>query len=81
MSSGVTQKVIAKVAGVSVNTVSRALNHKPDVNLGTKNKILKIAKELGYTPNLLAESLNAGKTKTIGVVLSDISNPFFSSVI
>lgn len=81
MSLRVTQKVIAKVAGVSVNTVSRALNDKPDVNPETKNKILKLAKEFRYTPNLLAKGLKVGETKSIGVVLSDISNPFFSGVI
>ena len=77
----VTQKVIAEIAGVSVNTVSRALNNKPDVNAKTKHKILKIVKELGYTPNLVAKSLKAGKTKTVGVVVSDITNPFFNLVI
>ena len=57
MSPRVTQKVMAKVAGVSVNTVSRALNDKPDVNPETKDKILRLAKEFRYTPNLLAKSL------------------------
>ncbi len=81
MALRVTQKVIAKIAGVSVNTVSRALNDKPDVNRETKNKILELAKEFRYTPDLLAKGLKVGETKSIGVVLSDISNPFFSGVI
>lgn len=46
----------------------------------TKDKILRIAKNLGYTPNLLAKSLRSRKSKTIGVVLADISNPFFATV-
>ena len=77
----VTLATIAKKAGFSTITVSRALNNKPDINTQTKEKILTIAKELGYTPNLLAKSLKAGKTRTIGVIVSDISNPFFSLVI
>ena len=48
-----TIKDIAKAANVSVNTVSRALNDKPDVNKNTRDRILKIAKELHYVPNLL----------------------------
>jgi len=78
--SHVTLRDIAKEAGVSTTTVSRALNGKPDVSSKTKHEILKIAKNLGYTPNLLAKSLRSKKSKTIGVVLADISNPFFAAV-
>ena len=78
--SHVTLQDIAKEAGVSTTTISRALNDKPDVNPKTKNKILEIAKDLGYTPNLLAKSLRSKNSKTIGVVLADISNPFFATV-
>ena len=78
--SHVTLRDIAKEAGVSTTTISRALNNKPDVSSKTKDKIIKIAKNLGYTPNLLAKSLRSKKSKTIGVVLADISNPFFSAV-
>ena len=77
----VTQRMIAKEAGVSVNTVSRALNNKPDINPTTRRKILKIAKELGYVPNLLAKSLKSGETKTIGVIVSNLFNPFFGPVV
>jgi len=77
----VTQRMIAKMVGVSVNTVSRALNNKPDVSPATRKKILKIADQLGYVPNLLARSLKSGHSKTIGVVVSNLSNPFFNPVI
>lgn len=78
--SHITLRDIAKEAGVSTTTISRALNDKPDVSPKTKDKILEIAKNLGYTPNLLAKSLRSRKSKTIGVILADISNPFFSAV-
>ncbi|NUU96588.1 LacI family transcriptional regulator [Marinitoga sp. 1135] len=77
----VTIKDIAKVANVSINTVSRALNNKPDINEETKKKILKIADELGYVKNATASSLRNRKTKTIGVIFKDITNPFFVEVL
>ena len=46
----------------------------------TAQRILKIANEMNYQPNLAAKSLRSGKTKTIGLVVSDISNPFFSQL-
>ncbi len=64
--SHITLQDIAKKAGVTTTTISRALNNKPDVSPKTKEKILKIAKNLGYTPNLLAKSLRSRKSKTIG---------------
>jgi len=78
--SHITLQDIAKKAGVTTTTISRALNNKPDVSPKTKDRILRIAKNLGYTPNLLAKSLRSQKSKTIGVVLADISNPFFAAV-
>jgi len=78
--SDLTLRDIAKKAGVSITTVSRALNNKPDVSSKTKDKILSIVKKSGYTPNLLAKSLRCQKSKTIGVVLADISNPFFAAI-
>jgi len=79
--SHITLKDIAIRAGVSVNTVSRALRNKPDINDETKKGIIEIAERLGYTPNVLAKSLRSKRTKTIGVVISDISSPFYSSVV
>jgi LacI family transcriptional regulator len=68
-----TIKDVAKVAGVSITTVSRALNGYNDVNIETRKKIEQIAKELGYTPNMAARSLVMKKTKTLGLLLSGIT--------
>ena len=77
----VTLKDIAKIAGVSVNTVSRALNDKPDISKETKKKILKIAKELNYTKDFTASSLRRKESKIVGVILADSANPFYSEVL
>ncbi|MCM3719228.1 LacI family transcriptional regulator [Fictibacillus phosphorivorans] len=63
---------VAKRAGVSVTTVSRALNGYSDVNEKTRERIKEIAKELKYSPNLLARSLVMKKTKTIGLLVSGL---------
>ncbi|MDX5474388.1 MAG: LacI family transcriptional regulator [Bacillaceae bacterium] len=65
---GITIKDIAKQAGVSYSTVSKALRNSPLVKTPTKNKIIKIAEELGYIPNIAARSLVQKKSYTIGVV-------------
>jgi LacI family transcriptional regulator len=78
---GVTIKDIAEKVNLSVTTVSLVLNNKahqiPDK---TKNLVLKTAKELNYHPNQLAVGLITKKTKTIGLLLPDIRNDFFSSL-
>ncbi len=77
----VTMADIAEKAGVSTNTVSRALHDKPDINDQTKEKILQIADELNYQPNRLAQGLRSSRTFTLGVVVADIQNPFFSGLL
>jgi LacI family transcriptional regulator len=72
---------VAKHLGVSISTVSKALNGKSDINQATKEAILKAAHELDYKPNLLAQSLHAGKTSTIGVVVPDIGHPYFAKIL
>jgi LacI family transcriptional regulator len=67
-----TIKDIAKIAGVSVTTVSRALNGYSDVNENTRQKIIEIAKQLNYSPNTLARSLVMNKSKTIGLLVSGL---------
>ncbi len=79
--SHVTLKDIGKEVGVSIVTVSRALNDKPDIGYGTKQKIREVAERLGYSPNALARGLKAKKTGSIGVLIADIADSFFASVV
>ncbi len=72
---------IANVAGVSKATVSMVLNKKDDnISQGTRERILAIADELKYIPNSIARSLSTNKSGTIGIMLPDITNPFFSQI-
>ncbi|WP_404470112.1 LacI family DNA-binding transcriptional regulator [Sutcliffiella horikoshii] len=68
-----TIKDIARVAGVSVTTVSRALNGYSDVNKKTRQRIEEVAKKLNYSPNTVARSLVMKKSKTIGLLVSDMN--------
>ena len=74
----VTLKKIAEVTGYSINTVSRALRGKNDIKVETRNYIKKVANDYGYVENSIAQSMRLGYTKTISVILGDISNPHFS---
>ena len=73
-------KEIAKIAGVSVATVSRVLNHPDSVAPDTKERILAVIKESDYTPNWFARGLNFNKTNTIGLLLPNILNPSYMEV-
>ncbi len=77
----VTLKDIAVRAGVSQMTVSRVLNNRPDVNPITRKRIEHIIDKLGYIPNVNARALKGAKTNRIGVVVSDIRNPFYSELV
>ncbi len=77
----ITLKDIAKEAGVSTASVSRALNNKEDIRPSTKERILRIAKREGYVANAVARSLKAKRTETIGTVITDISDPFFAPIV
>lgn len=68
-----TIKDIAKAAGVSITTVSRALNGYPDVNEKTRSRIKKLAEKMSYRPNAQAQSLVLKKTNTIGVIISELT--------
>jgi len=70
-------KDIARMANVSHTTVSRALNNKSRIRKETKEKILSIAQALNYQPNFIARSLVMKRTKTLGLVITTISNPFY----
>lgn len=74
----VTIKDIAKEAGFSTATVSKVLNKKDgNITEATRQKVLKAVEELNYIPNAAARSLVTRKTKTIGLIIPDITNPFF----
>ena len=75
-----TIKEVAQAANVSVATVSRVLNHDKRVALKTKERVLKVVKELDYTPNTLGRNLRVSATKKILVLLPSVLNQFFSSV-
>jgi len=79
----VTIKKIAEVAGVSRGTVDRALNHRKGVNVKVAERIIKIAEELGYQPDLAAKGLVAKRytPKKIGILLYSEGNPFFEEVL
>lgn len=77
----VTIKDIASASGVSYSTVSKALNGSPLVKPETKRKVLKVAKQLGYQPNLSARSLVSKKSNTIGVVWPTIERIALSALI
>jgi len=77
----ITLKELAKILGVSISTVSKALNNSYEISNATKSKIQKVAKQYNYTPNKLASSLKSGKTKTIGVIIPSIRNKFFARVL
>jgi len=78
---GITIKDIARQANVSTTTVSRVINNKPDVSDSTKEKIQKIINKNNYQPNNIARGLVLKKTKTVGLIIPDISNPFFPEII
>ena len=74
-------KDVAKEAGVSIATVSRVLNDIDVVNEDTKKKVLDAIKELGYRPNIVARSLKTQRTKTIGILIPDISSQFYPEIV
>ncbi len=76
----ITIKDIARKLNISYATVSRALNDRYGVDPHTREKILKAAREMNYLPNAIARGLVNQQTETIGLVIPDITNPFFPEV-
>jgi len=77
----ITIKDIGHALGISPSTVSRALQNHPDISQNTKDAVNKYAKENHYKPNSLALSLRTSKNNTIGVIVPEINNYFFSSIL
>ena len=80
-SHSTTIKDIAKILGISVSTVSRALRDTHDVNPETREKVLGLASQMNYKPNLNATGLSSRRTYNIGIILPFITNYYFSTVV
>jgi len=77
----VTIRRVASAAGVSVKTVSRVINDEPMVHRDTREKVQRIISDLGFRPNPLARNLVARRTRTFGLVVQDVANPFFAPLV
>jgi LacI family transcriptional regulator len=77
----ITIKDIAKLCGVGVSTVSRAINNHPDINEETRARIMEVIRENNFIPNNSARNLKRTDSNTIAVLIKGITNPFFSSII
>jgi LacI family transcriptional regulator len=75
-----TLKEVAKAAGVSLASASYAINGTGSVGEATREHILKVAAQLGYRPNQSAKAMKTGRTGAIGLILPDLTNPFFPSL-
>jgi LacI family transcriptional regulator len=76
-----TLKDVAREAGVSVKTVSRALYDEPRISPATRARVLEVVKTLGFRPNTLARHMRAGgRDRAVALVIPDLANPFFASV-
>jgi len=76
-----TLKDVAKKAGVSITVANRVLGNYGYVSQENRAKVLKVAQEIGYQPNILARSLKTRKSYSIGVIISDVTTFFFTSVV
>ncbi|WP_113699610.1 LacI family DNA-binding transcriptional regulator [Nonomuraea lactucae] len=77
----VTIRDVARASGVHVSTVSRAFSAPHLVNPETRTRVLAVADDLGYRPNRAARALTTGRTHNLGLIVADISNPFFPPLI
>lgn len=72
---------VARAAEVNPSTVSRAFSNPGRVNVHTREHVLEVAAELGYSPNPMARALESGRTDTVALLVPDITNPYFAGVI
>jgi len=75
-----TIKDVAELAEVHPSTVSRVINNDSRISEKTKNKVLFVINKLGYTPNAIARGLKTKRTYTLGMLIPDITNPFFAEI-
>ncbi len=82
MSRGnITLKELAKILGVSISTISKALNNSEEISEDTKVKVKELAALHNYKPNIIARNLKSGQTKTIGVIIPNMLNYYFAQVL
>ena len=72
---------VARLAGVSLGTVSRVINGNATVATELRERVERAISELGYQPNVLARGLRGGRTQSFGLVIPDVANPFFSAMV
>lgn len=77
----VTLKDIAKRLNLSITTISKVINNHEDISPETQKLVWDTIREMNYVPNFMAANLRRGRGRLVGLVLSDLSNPFFSSVL
>jgi DNA-binding LacI/PurR family transcriptional regulator len=80
MAQRVTMSDVAREAGVSLMTVSRVVNEKGEISSETRQRVQDVINKLGYRPSGIARSLVGGQTYTIGLIVPDIANPYFSGI-
>lgn len=76
----ITSKDVAELAGVHPSTVSRVIHEDPRISDKTRGKVISAIKKLGYTPNAIARGLKTRRTNTLGMLIPDITNPFFAEI-
>lgn len=81
MKKAVTLKDIALKVGISINSVSKALRDSPSISKKTKEEVNKVVDELGYIPNVHAKSLKSGTIKVVGLIIDNLSNPYYTMMI
>lgn len=81
MANNITIKELAQMCDVSISTVSRALNDHPSIGVATKERIKQLAEKLNYEPNIAAIQFKKGCTMTIGVIVPELSETFFSTAV
>lgn len=76
-----TIKEVARLAGVAPSSVSRVLNNHPSVSTILRSRVMRATEQLGYQPDMLAQSLRRGATRTVGFIVRDISLPLFADIV